>query len=179
MCQHILTFVVLSWKCLSIMRYGWGNIIVLHKTCVLLMSFGAFQFNGTSCSGSFYYFLLQPERTQIKITSTPSSVKCPVQNQDNTGKQMRTKHLLLVVTQISNAIKVRLVPSNMFKPFSIFLTYCSKTVFLLWILYLLFVFCVCLSYCLFCTLQPCSHLLGKCWTLCSRVYEVLLCFLVP
>ena len=42
--------------------------------------------------------------------------------------------------------------------------------------YLLFVFRVCLSYCLVCSLQACKYLLGKGWPLGSIVYDVFLCF---
>ena len=57
-----------------------------------------------------------------------------------------------------------------------FLTDRSMTLLLLWILFLLFVFRVCLSYCLVWALQPCSHLLGKGWRLDSLVCDAFLCF---
>ena len=41
---------------------------------------------------------------------------------------------------------------------------------------LLFVFRVCLLYCLVCSLQPCGHLLGKGWPLGSLVCDIFLCF---
>ena len=56
-------------------------------------------------------------------------------------------------------IRVRLVPSNMFKPSSNFLTDHSKAVLRLLVI---FVNCgLCLSYCLVCSLQHCSLLFGK------------------
>ena len=51
----------------------------------------------------------------------------------------------------------------MFKPFSNFLTDRSKAVLLLWILF--FCYLCFVSYCHVCSLQPCCHLLGKCWPL--------------
>ena len=58
-------------------------------------------------------------------------------------------------------IRVRLVQLNMFKPSSNFLTDRSKTVFLLWILFVVCDSCLSLSYCRACYLQTCGHLLGK------------------
>ena len=74
------------------------------------------------------------------------------------------------VSWCSSEIRVRLVPSNMFKPFSNFHTDRFKTVLLLWIPIVICVSCLSLSYCLVCSLQPCGHLLGKGWPLCSRVW---------
>ena len=40
-----------------------------------------------------------------------------------------------------------------------------------------FVICVSgLSYCIFCSLQPCGHLLGKGWPLGAILCDVFLCF---
>ena len=57
----------------------------------------------------------------------------------------------------------------MFKPLTPPLTVRSKAVLLLFIL---FVICVFLSYCLVFSLQPCGHLLGKGWPLGSLVCDV-------
>ena len=56
-----------------------------------------------------------------------------------------------------------------------FLTYRFKTVLLLWIIFVIFVSCLSLSYCLVYYLQPCGHLLEKDWLLGSLVRDVLLC----
>ena len=42
--------------------------------------------------------------------------------------------------------------------------------------FLLFVFCVCLSYCRVCSLQPFGHLLEKGWPLGSLIFDVFCVF---
>ena len=54
-----------------------------------------------------------------------------------------------------------------------FLTDRRKEVNLLWIFFIL---CLYLLYCLVCVMQPCGHLLGKGWLLGSPVCDVFLCF---
>ena len=61
---------------------------------------------------------------------------------------------------INIRIRVRLVQQNMFKSSNIFLTNRSKVVFLFWILSLNLL-CVCLPYCIVCSLHHCDHLLGN------------------
>ena len=51
----------------------------------------------------------------------------------------------------------------------------SKAVLLLWILFAIYVSCLFLLCCLVCSMQPCDHLLGNCWTLGSLVRNVFLC----
>ena len=81
-----------------------------------------------------------------------------------------------------SGVGVRLVPSDMFKPSSNFLTDRSKAMPLLWIIFLS-VYRVCLSCCLVCSLWPCGLLLGgggggqgDCTFFRSHVCGVFLCF---
>ena len=71
---------------------------------------------------------------------------------------MQAKHQLVLI-HIRNKGEVGTI--NMLKPSSNFPTKRSKVVLLLWILFVIYVSCLSLSYCLVCSLQPCGHLLGK------------------
>ena len=65
----------------------------------------------------------------------------------------------------------------MFKPSSIFLTDRSKAVLIWWIIFVIFVLCLPLVYCIVCSLQPCGHLLGKGCPFGSLVCDVFLCLI--
>ena len=80
----------------------------------------------------------------------------------------------MYLSESTPEIRVRLVPSNMIKPSSIFPTDHSKAVPLLWILFVIYVSCFSLSH--VCSLQPCGDLLGKGWPLCSLLFDVSLGF---
>ena len=71
---------------------------------------------------------------------------------------MRTKNLCVLI-HIRNSGDVGTVKHV--KPSSNFLSDCSKAGLLLWIIFVIFVSCFSLSYCLVSSLQPCGHLLGK------------------
>ena len=81
----------------------------------------------------------------------------------------------IYVSWSTSEIRVRLVPSSMFKPSSHLLTDRSKAVLLLWILFVICVSCLSLSHCLVCPLQPCGQ--GKGWPLVSLVCNIFLVFL--
>ena len=67
----------------------------------------------------------------------------------------------VVVHKLELALNfLMLVLLNVFKPASVFFG-CSKAVLLLWTLFVIYVSCLSLLYCLVCSLQPCGHLLGK------------------
>ena len=71
-------------------------------------------------------------------------------------------------------LSVRLALWKQFKPSSKSnFTDHSKVVLLLWILFVIYVSCLCLFSCLF--IAPCGQLLRKCWSLGSLVCDVLLC----
>ena len=74
----------------------------------------------------------------------------------------------------TSEIRVILVPSNIVKPSSNFLTDRSKAGLLLLILFAIVYF---VSYCIVCSLQPSGHLLGKSWPLGSLVCDVFLVYL--
>ena len=77
---------------------------------------------------------------------------------------MQTKHLCVLI-HIRTEGETSLSP-----PVKIFFTDHSKTVLLLWIIFVIYVSC--LSCFLVCSLQPCGNLLGKGWPLGSIVYYV-------
>ena len=88
---------------------------------------------------------------------------------------MRTKHLFVLI-HIRYKGDEGTIPSNMFKPSSIFLADRYKVVLLLWIFFLLSVFRVYLSDCLVVFLQPCGHQLGNGLALGSLICHVFVTF---
>ena len=70
-------------------------------------------------------------------------------------------HFPIYVSSSTSELRLRLVPLNMFKPSSIFFTHRSKTVLLLWILFVIYVPCLSLLCCLICSMKPYNHLLGR------------------
>ena len=85
-------------------------------------------------------------------------------------------NIYMYVSWSISVIRVRLIPSNMFKPSCNFLTDHSKLVLLLWIIFVICVLCMSLSYCRVCSLQPYGYLLGMGWPFCSLMCDVFLCF---
>ena len=77
----------------------------------------------------------------------------------------------MYVSWSTSELRVKLVPWNMFKPSSDFLTDRSKAVLLLRILFVICVLWFSLSHCFVCFLQPCGLLLEKGWPLGSLVCD--------
>ena len=83
---------------------------------------------------------------------------------------MRTKNVCVLIHILSKEVRTRLVLSNMFKPFSNFLTDRFRGVPPLWIVFVNCIFCFSVSYCLVFSLQPCGYLPRK-----GRPLSSLLC----
>ena len=79
----------------------------------------------------------------------------------------------IYVSWSTSKIRMRLVPSNMVKHSSNFLTDRSKALLLLWNLFVIFSSCLSLSYCLFCSLLLYGHLMGKMAALLALFYVML------
>ena len=80
---------------------------------------------------------------------------------DHTHLLFLTVEIPLLRYLVVSELRVKLVPLNMFKPASIFLTDRSTTVILLWIIFVICFLCLSLLYYLVCSLHPCDYLLRK------------------
>ena len=85
------------------------------------------------------------------------------------SKLKRTKTKFLRCTGFLNSIKTHKAR---------FIADRSNAMLLLWIIFIIYVSCLSLLFCLVCSLQPCDYLLGKGRPIGSLVYYVSLC-LIP